>query len=487
MTLTKKTDHVIEAKDNLVEQFKKSPKMQAFIAAFADQVQDLEDAFFEVFEERWIDTAVGVQLDGLGAIVGEDREGRGDDEYRLAIKARIQINFSEATPEDMLLALTNFYAATYELVETNYASFVIRFVDEWVEGTDPDPVDFLNLLNQINGAGIAAWFQYVGYDDDDVFTFASGDTVEASTTQGWADDPLWVAMRNTVVNDAAQYSSDRITWTTKSITTNTWQDIIACSRLRKFIGFSNDGTNRAIETGDGSSWSALTPDTAAWIDAVWSPELRIAVAIDTDKVTTWDGVGFRTYSITSKTWKAIAWSPTLGKFCAVDGSKAVLLSSDGVTWTDVVGQSGTWTDVCWSEELSLFVAVASSGTKAVQTSPDGENWTIRTVAGNSWQTVVWSAYHGMFIAMGTSSGQYMYSADGITWTIVSTGKSWRVNEVVEFGGQFLGVGTSGGLDTTVYSDDGHFWEENIGATADDWDTVAHGIMSGGVMSEITGG
>jgi hypothetical protein len=320
-----------------------------------------------------------------------------------------------------------------------------------------------------------------------VFTFASGDAVEASTTQGWADDPLWLALRATASLDPSQRSVDRITWTTDPITQNTWKDIAACPRLRKFIGFSSDGTNRAIETDDGDNWSALNPGSQPWSHAVWSPELRLLVAIATDKVVTYDGVTFNTYSVTNKTWTGLCWSPTLGKFCAVDGSKAVLLSSDGVTWTDVVGQSGTWTDVCWSEELSLFVAVASSGTKAVQTSPDGENWTIRTVAGNSWQTVVWSAYHGMFIAMGTSSGQYMYSADGITWTIVSTGKSWRVNEVVEFGGQFLGVGTSGGLDTTVYSDDGHFWEENIGATADDWDTVAHGIMSGGVMSEITGG
>ena len=83
------------------------------------QIQDLEDSSFEVLLNRWIDTAVGVQLDGVGAIVGEAREGRGDDEYRLAIKARIQINFSEATPEDILTALVNFYEAVYHLFDSS--------------------------------------------------------------------------------------------------------------------------------------------------------------------------------------------------------------------------------------------------------------------------------------------------------------------------------------------------------------------------------
>lgn len=188
MTLIKTTDHVGEALANLVEEFKNKPKMAAFLTALVNQIQDLEDASFEVFLNRWIDTAVGVQLDGLGAIVGEDRLGRGDDAYRLAIKARIQINFSEATPEDILLALVNFYNRTYEMIEIPPAAFIIRLVDAWVTGTDPDAEDFVNLLNSVNGAGIKAWFQYSIVDDDHTFTFASGDVLEASSTLGFGDD-----------------------------------------------------------------------------------------------------------------------------------------------------------------------------------------------------------------------------------------------------------------------------------------------------------
>ncbi len=133
------TTHVSEALGHLIEQHKDQPTMKKFLTALANQIQDLEDVSFEVFLDRWLDTAVGVQLDGLGDIIGEARMGRPDAAYRLAILAQIQINFSEATPEDILTALVNFYNRTYEMMEIPPACFVVRLVDAWVTGIDPDP------------------------------------------------------------------------------------------------------------------------------------------------------------------------------------------------------------------------------------------------------------------------------------------------------------------------------------------------------------
>ena len=60
-----------------------------------------------------------------------------------------------------------------------------------------------------------------------------------------------------------------------------------------------------------------------------------------------------------------------------------------------------WRSVCWSPELTLFVAVANSGTgNRVMTSPDGINWTIRTsAADNSWLSVCWSPELTLFVAV----------------------------------------------------------------------------------------
>jgi hypothetical protein len=190
MTLTQKTDHVSEALDNSIDFFKNKPKFAAFMTALVNQIQDIEDVSFELFLNRWLDTAVGVQLDGLGDIVGESRQGRGDDDYRLAIKARIQINFSNATPEDIYAALVNFNDRIYEFIDVYPATFMIRLVDALVSGTDPTPEEFQAFLNTINAGGVKAWFQYSEADDDNTFTFSSGDTAEASDNQGFSFDPI---------------------------------------------------------------------------------------------------------------------------------------------------------------------------------------------------------------------------------------------------------------------------------------------------------
>ena len=64
----------------------------------------------------------------------------------------------------------------------------------------------------------------------------------------------------------------------------------------------------------------------------------------------------------------------------------------------------SWVSVCWSPELSLFVAVANSGTgNRVMTSPDGINWTSRTsAADNSWFSVCWSPELSLFVAVAIS-------------------------------------------------------------------------------------
>jgi hypothetical protein len=60
--------------------------------------------------------------------------------------------------------------------------------------------------------------------------------------------------------------------------------------------------------------------------------------------------------------------------------------------------------VCWSSELSLFVAVANTGTgNRVMTSPDGITWTVRTsAANNEWWGVCWSSELSLFVAVGST-------------------------------------------------------------------------------------
>ena len=98
-------DYAAIAVPRLTGQFENSPKLKALMAAIVGPLTTLETEADALVADRWIDTAVGKQLDGCGHIVGELRQGRDDDAYRTAIKFRVFVNISEGTPTDLIRGL----------------------------------------------------------------------------------------------------------------------------------------------------------------------------------------------------------------------------------------------------------------------------------------------------------------------------------------------------------------------------------------------
>ena len=178
MTLTLKTNRLEEARANLIGQFQNRPNLQAFLDAFVQQTADLETALFQILTDTDIDNAVGVQLDGLGDIVGEERGGRNDAEYRDAIRVRILLNTSEGTAEELIAIIKGIDSTlTPEIVDIPPAAFYAQI------GLTTLSTDQLNRLaffiRKGRGAAIGSFlifhltdppFQYdgaagTGYDD----------------------------------------------------------------------------------------------------------------------------------------------------------------------------------------------------------------------------------------------------------------------------------------------------------------------------------
>lgn len=153
----KKLNHVSEGLSRLVTQFKNKPNLLKFLTVFLRQIQDLEDMFYGMYLSRWLDNAVGVQLDGIGSIVGESRDSRDDPEYKIAIRARILLNLGEATPEDVLeiinVTLSELY--TLRLREFYPAAFSIE-LQEHIDDLVVDIQLIANILYLAKGAGIMA-------------------------------------------------------------------------------------------------------------------------------------------------------------------------------------------------------------------------------------------------------------------------------------------------------------------------------------------
>ena len=117
-------------------------------------------------------------------------------------------------------------------------------------------------------------------------------------------------------------------------------------------------------------------------------------------------------------WSSVCWSPELSLYVAVanSGNVRVMTSSNGINWSAKTVVNNNWNSICWSNSLNIFVAVSDSGSQRVMTSPNGINWTLRNSANNSytWKSVTWSPFLKLFAAV-SLDGYIMTSPDGISW------------------------------------------------------------------------
>lgn len=94
--------HVADGLKRLLWQYKEKPVIEGFLTAWLQGAQDAEDLIWQVIEGRMLNAAVGNQLDILGRIVGELRQGKNDADYKAAIALRIRVNRSQGLAVDII-------------------------------------------------------------------------------------------------------------------------------------------------------------------------------------------------------------------------------------------------------------------------------------------------------------------------------------------------------------------------------------------------
>lgn len=67
-------DHIESMKSHMLGQFVGKPVFEAFLTAIGGELNELEQMFTDLRDKRWIDTAEGAQLDGIGEIVNQNRQ-----------------------------------------------------------------------------------------------------------------------------------------------------------------------------------------------------------------------------------------------------------------------------------------------------------------------------------------------------------------------------------------------------------------------------
>lgn len=108
MSLQHKTDLATVAQGRVISQYKGLPLFVGLLGAITAVIQEVEDAYWALFNAVLLDTATGIWLEYLGAIVGEAREGAVDNDYRVFIRARILANKSSGTIDEVLTIIALF-------------------------------------------------------------------------------------------------------------------------------------------------------------------------------------------------------------------------------------------------------------------------------------------------------------------------------------------------------------------------------------------
>ena len=120
MNITKIITHDQDALNRLLYQYRDSTKLQGLITALCGiQIQEIENAGYDLLTRLDIDSSEGTQLDKIGEIVGRQRYGMADDLYRIWLKANIAKNTSEGDIERVLSIwrLFNMNAENIQIVE----------------------------------------------------------------------------------------------------------------------------------------------------------------------------------------------------------------------------------------------------------------------------------------------------------------------------------------------------------------------------------
>lgn len=118
MIVQKINDHVLQALDRLLQQYRGMVRIEGIISSLVEQIQDLENAFYPLDQYRQLQFAYGAQLDGLGQIIGLSRNGLSDSEYFILLLGTISENNSDTTAAALLNIVQTVFQATSVFIKT---------------------------------------------------------------------------------------------------------------------------------------------------------------------------------------------------------------------------------------------------------------------------------------------------------------------------------------------------------------------------------
>ncbi len=145
------------------------------LIALVGPAQGIEDAFQQLLTERGINDSIGAQLDQVGALVGQPRNGLADEDYRRYCRAKILTNKSCGELERLIKIsrlILDLPAARILVHYEDYATVIVRIADVAISG---DLADILiGFLRKAKAGGVRLVLEWSESLPEDTFRFDSG-------------------------------------------------------------------------------------------------------------------------------------------------------------------------------------------------------------------------------------------------------------------------------------------------------------------------
>lgn len=144
------------------------------LRALVEPVQDVETALQQVHVGFDIDVAEGDQLDIVGALVGRERNGMSDADYRRLIRAQISVNRSKGTIADVIKVadLVVYDANAYLHVDNTGIASLRLIVEDIILNWDVAELTIKMLRDTVAG-GVRIVLEFWQYAESGMFEFES--------------------------------------------------------------------------------------------------------------------------------------------------------------------------------------------------------------------------------------------------------------------------------------------------------------------------
>lgn len=157
--------------------------LNVFLKPYFTEIQNIEDLLFELHKLKDIDTVTSVHLTRLCNLIGQERGGFSDDELRVWGKARILVNKSTGTPEELFTIIRQIKDdPTYKI--DRYREYYPKYFEIDIFDLQ-DPVTYVGILKDSRAAGIGAGFNTSIYPSGELLTLSASDGTDLNT--GLAD------------------------------------------------------------------------------------------------------------------------------------------------------------------------------------------------------------------------------------------------------------------------------------------------------------